>query len=240
MIIMNIVLCRSSQKKNISFTVKYIAFLLNSLFFVFSCTHVQPYHANEDNPLPASQDADELAAIVNPLNSTCYDWRDNIVPCDFKRQYAALIFDASIPDSRFTDNKDGTVTDNLTKLVWLKNMNCFGIQDSQNAVLAAKSLKEGDCGPTPDLVLSDGSSAGDWRLPTMKELCTLIDFSQREPALPNGHMFSNVPSGYHWSATTFDYHPEMAWIVYFESGTTCYENINNRSGHVLPVRSLKE
>ena len=30
------------------------------------------------------------------------------------------------PDPRFTDNGDGTVTDNLTGLIWLKNANCFG------------------------------------------------------------------------------------------------------------------
>ncbi|MGB5616146.1 MAG: DUF1566 domain-containing protein [Desulfobacterales bacterium] len=237
---MNTFLCRSSQMKNRSIAIIYMVIHLISLVFVFSCTHLQPFNANEDIPLQASQNDDELAAIVNPFNSTCYDWRDNIVPCDYKRQYAALMFDKSIPDSRFTDNRDGTVTDNLTKLVWLKNTNCFGIQDWQSAVLAVKSLKEGDCGPNPDLVLSDGSSAGDWRLPTMQELCTLIDFSKRDPALPNGHMFSDAPSGYHWSATTLDHHPEMAWIVYFESGTTCYENIKNRSGYLLPVRSLKE
>jgi hypothetical protein len=220
--------------------IQYMVFLPISLVLVFSCTHLQPFNANEDIPFQASQNDDELAAIVNPFNSTCYDWRDNIVPCDYKRQYAALMFDKSIPDSRFTDNRDGTVTDNLTKLVWLKNTNCFGIQDWQSAVLAAKSLKDGDCGPNPNFVLSDGSSAGDWRLPTMNELCTLIDFSQRDPALPNGHMFSDSPPGYHWSATTLDYHSELAWIVYIESGTTCYENIKNRSGYVLPVRSLKE
>jgi hypothetical protein len=73
----------------------------------------------------------------------------------------------------------------------------------------------------------------------MKELCTLIDFSRRDPALPTGHMFSDAPVGYYWSATTMDHYPEMAWIVYFESGTTCYENIKNRSGYVLPVRSLE-
>ena len=237
---MNTFLCRSSRRKKRSVAIEYMVVHLISLVFVFSCAHLQPFHANEDIPLQASQNDDELAAIVNPFNSTCYDWRDNIVPCDYKRPYAALMFDKSIPDSRFTDNRDGTVTDNLTKLVWLKNTNCFGIQDWQSAVLAAKSLKEGDCGPNPDLVLSDGSSAGDWRLPTMQELCTLIDFSKRDPALPNGHMFSDAPSGYHWSATTLDNHSELAWIVYFESGTTCYENIKNRSGYTLPVRSLKE
>src|SRR5262245_34242284 len=30
------------------------------------------------------------------------------------------------PCPRFTDNRDGTVTDNLTGLVWLKNANPFG------------------------------------------------------------------------------------------------------------------
>ena len=112
--------------------------------------------------------------------------------------------------------------------------------DWSGAVLAVKGLKEGDCGPNPDLTLSDGSSAGDWRLPTMNELCSLIDFSRRTPALPKGHLFSDVPSGYHWSATTLDYHSEIAWIVYFESGTTCYEDIKNRAGHILPVREPLE
>ena len=141
-----------------------------------------------------------------------------------------------LPACRFVDNKDGTVTDSLTKLIWLKNLNCFGMLDWRGAELAAKGLKEGDCGPNPELVLSDGSSAGDWRLPTMSELCTMIDFGTRTPALPEGHMFSDVPSGYHWSATTLDNQSEMAWIVYFESGTTCYENIKNHAGHVWPVR----
>ena len=30
------------------------------------------------------------------------------------------------PNPRFTDNANGTVTDNLTGLIWLKNANCFG------------------------------------------------------------------------------------------------------------------
>ena len=112
--------------------------------------------------------------------------------------------------------------------------------DWESAVLAAKRLKNGDCGPDTALILSDGSSAGDWRLPTMGELCTLIDFSTRDPALPSGHMFSAVPAGYHWSATTLEYHAGVAWIVYFESGTTCYEGVTNQAGHILPVRKPLE
>ena len=207
--------------------------------FVFFAFCIGAY-AGENNSLPEFSNDDELTGIVNPFNSDCYDWRGNNIPCDFKRPYAELLLDRSIPDPRFIDNKDGTVTDSLTGLIWLKNTNCFGMMNWESARLAAKNLKDGDCGPDPALILSDGSSAGDWRLPTMSELCMLIDFSRRAPALPSGHMFSAVPPGYHWSATRLDYHSGTAWIVYFESGTTCYEDVTKQAGHILPVRRPSE
>jgi len=190
-----------------------------------------------ENGLPSGPQGDDgLAAVINPLDSTCYDWRGHIIPCEFMRPYAEILAGKPVPASRFVDNTDGTVTDTLTGLVWLKNLNCLGMLDWKSAALAVHALKDGDCGPDPSLLLSDGSSAGDWRLPTMRELCTLIDFSRREPALPEGHFFDNAPEGYHWSATALDSYAGMAWIVYLESGTTCYEDKKNRAGHVWPVR----
>ena len=213
--------------------INIIAILVFFAFCIGAC-------AGKNNSLPEFPNDEELDSIVNPFNSTCYDWRGNNIPCDFKRKYAELLLDRSIQDPRYIDNKDGTVTDSLTGLIWLKNANCFGMMNWKGAMLAAKNLKDGDCGPNPALILSDGSSVGDWRLPTMSELCTLIDFSRRDPALSSGHMFSAVPQGYHWSATTLDYHSGMAWIVYFESGTTCYEDVKNQAGHILPVRKPLE
>jgi hypothetical protein len=229
---------RSSTKKKTSSIIERIGSSLIFSLFLLHFLHLPSSYAIENNPL--AEHDDELADIVDPLKSTCYDWRGNTIPCDFKRQYAELLFDKPIPDPRFMDNKDGTVTDNLTGLIWLKNTKCFNMMDWKSAVLAAKSLKDGDCGPDPVLILSDGSSAGEWRLPSMNELCILIDFSARNPALPSGHMFSDFPPGYYWSATTLDFHPEIAWIVYMESGTTCYDDIKSHAGHIWPVRGPKE
>jgi len=73
----------------------------------------------------------------------------------------------------------------------------------------------------------------------MKELCTLIDYGRRSPALPKGHKFWVAPDSYHWSATTLGYYPKMAWIVYIESGTTCYEDVENIAGYIWPLRDAK-
>jgi hypothetical protein len=210
------------------------------LLFVFYSLHFSVSYAGENNPLSKIQNDEVMAAIVNPFNSTCYDYSGKIIPCEFKKPFAELLSDDPIPSPRFVNNQNGTVTDQLTELVWLKNSNCFEKMDWGSAVQAVKTLKDGDCGPDPSLVLSDGSSSGDWRLPTMKELCTLIDYGKRNPALPDGHKFWVVPGGYHWSATKLDYYAGMAWIVYIESGTTCYEDVHNRAGHIWPVRNLQK
>ena len=81
------------------------------------------------------------------------------------------------PVPRFTDNGDGTVTDNLTNLVWLKNARCIEAILWYGAIEFSNNLKNGDCG------LSDGSVAGDWRLPNRNELLSLIDVEIDNPQL---------------------------------------------------------
>jgi hypothetical protein len=109
--------------------------------------------------------------------------------------------------SRFTDNGDGTVRDNMTGLIWTKNANCAGYEMTwEQAVDYANALADGICG------LEDGSKAGDWRLANVRELQSLVDDSQYNPALPSGHPFLGVPFWY-WSSTTYTSNTSSAWLV---------------------------
>lgn len=100
------------------------------------------------------------------------------------------------PSPRFTDNINGTVTDNLTGLIWLKNANCFGVQWTA-ALKDIGSLANGQCG------LTDGSTAGQWRLPNVRELESLVNVGQSNAAAwLNVQGFSSVQSGHYWSSIT--------------------------------------
>ena len=109
------------------------------------------------------------------------------------------------PVPRFADNSDGTITDNLTGLIWLKNANCFD-GDWGEAITGCYNLGEPDCG------LTDGSGAGDWRLPNRFELESLLKLEHTNPALPNttgtgqwseGNPFNNVQTDYYQSSSSY-------------------------------------
>ncbi|GFO54396.1 hypothetical protein GMSM_14030 [Geomonas sp. Red276] len=102
------------------------------------------------------------------------------------------------PATRFTDNQDGTATDNLTGLVWLKNAGCFPPADWMASLANANQLASGQCG------LVDGSLPGQWRMPNVNELESLVDVSRAAPSLPAGAPFTNVAQGNaYWSSTTY-------------------------------------
>jgi hypothetical protein len=118
------------------------------------------------------------------------------------------------PNPRFTDNQDGTVTDNMTGLIWLQNANCDEAKTWADALTWANGLYDGcgSCGGTNnDCNLSDGSSAGDWRLPNRFELESLLHLGVPSPNVPDtvgtgqwseGDPFTNIQSSFYWSSTT--------------------------------------
>lgn len=123
------------------------------------------------------------------------------------------------PSSRFTDNGNDTVTDNLTGLVWTKNANIFGQRGWANAL--------NDCN-------SYTLAGGGWRLPNWQELRSLIDASRSNPALPSGHPFTSVNSGPYWSSTSVA-GASTAWRVYIVSGDVVSAT-KDQGSYVWPVR----
>jgi hypothetical protein len=75
----------------------------------------------------------------------------------------AVFICITIPTVSFAgDNGNGTVT--VNGLVWLKNADCFGKVLYGSAQSAVAGLASGQCG------LTDGSTPGQWRLPSIAEL----------------------------------------------------------------------
>src|SRR4029077_18121747 len=56
------------------------------------------------------------------------------------------------------------------------------------------------------------------RLPEIKELISLVDYSKADPALPEGHPFQARPAGHYWSATPVVLFPDTAWAVEIGEG----------------------
>ena len=137
------------------------------------------------------------------------------------------------PSPRFTDNGDGTVTDNLTGLMWMQNADagndCQGADTGDEtwanalASAAACNASAGFAGYT------------DWRLPNVRELFSLIDFSQEYPPLPSGHPFTGVHQSTYWSSTTSVTSTDAAWNVGLSYGSVWPSGkVNSR--YVWPVR----
>ncbi len=127
----------------------------------------------------------------------------------------------SWPSPRFEDNVDGTVRDTLTGLLWLKNAGCFGQQNWSTALNNSADLADGRCG------LADGSTSGDWRLPNIRELDSLVHSGVYGPAVPNRagsgqasitDPFFLLQSARYWSSTSNPQFTPQAFTVNFLGG----------------------
>ena len=149
------------------------------------------------------------APVEKTGQTTCYDASGAVVPCTGTGQDGEHKAGVAWPNPRFTDNGNGTVTDNLTGLIWLKQANYkdtsggTGYTNWSSALAFCNALENGKCG------LSDGSVVGDWRLANVKELQSLNHYGYIDPAVPNtagtgqwtsGDPFTNVQNEFYWTS----------------------------------------
>jgi hypothetical protein len=170
------------------------------------------------------------------------------------------------PALSYTDNPDGTFTDNNTGFMWEKKDNESGIHDKDTNYTWTDLCDNGDNDELsdPDGTLftvfldtlnttCDGAGvtdcvddsvcgvgvcgfAGyqDWRIPNVKELQSIVDYSIFSPA-------SSVPgltrTDYYFSATTVAFNTPFAWIVSF-GGDGVNIGIRNKCDN-LYVRAVR-
>jgi len=121
----------------------------------------------------------------------------------------------------YTDNGDGTVTDNVTGLMW------------QQAVPATKYAWADAVAYCPTLTLAGQS---DWRLPSIVELSSIMDLGQSSPTI-NPTYFPSTPSDYFWSASpSLSLSSSGAWVVRFEDGCTGHYDVSGSYNNVRCVR----
>jgi Protein of unknown function (DUF1566) len=154
-----------------------------------------------------------------------------------------------LPNPRFTSNLDGTVTDNLTGLIWLQNASCpeawaiWPTAMSYVTQLNTNGTMNGNhCGDFSN----SGSHQTDWRLPNIRELQSLVHFGFFDPVVPNtagtskyswGDPFYFLQSSYYWSSTTFSANTLIAFQIFMQNGLTHFTNKTNSLGYVWPVRA---
>ena len=176
------------------------------------------------------------AAVAKTGQTACSDVNGNLQSCTSTGQDGEFQKGVSVTP-RFVDNANGTVKDNLTGLIWLKNTDCLGLVDWTSALDDSNTLASGTCG------LTDSSAAGSWRLPNVKELLSLVDYGRFNPALPEGHPFSGVTAnGEFWSSTSHNGNSGALTLRTLElsQGNIASGNKLLHTRRVWPVRDEQE
>ncbi len=131
----------------------------------------------------------------------CWDAAGNVTDCTATGQDGELRNGAPWPEPRFEAEEDG-VRDMLTGLLWAKSTDHLGLSTWEEALSAATRRRE---------------KGRKWRLPTIRELESLVDAEHHNPALPENHPFTDIREAY-WSSTSSAYAPDWAYCLYLHKG----------------------
>jgi hypothetical protein len=126
------------------------------------------------------------------------------------------------PSPNFTDNGNGTVTDELTGLMWEQKTDDGGSRDKDRAHTWLDALNYCE-----DLILGAFS---DWRLPNPKELERIVDLSTSSPAADTTY-FPNTNDEFYWTGTTCSgCHKHKAFSYDFSDGRLYFGLKKDRDG----------
>jgi len=152
---------------------------------------------------------------------------------------AGLVAELNDPDAqtkaRYVISTDGNeVTDSTTGLIWRRYTEGMKIiANSCSGTATAFSSDQAQSWAKNEAL----TSGKPWRLPTLKELSSIVDPSRCNPAIDTA-AFPGTPGSPFWSAPPAAGEPSFAWGVNFDYGYVDYGSEHNSAGYrVRLVRS---
>jgi hypothetical protein len=164
--------------------------------------------------LPGFAQAAGVVQLPATNQSVCYAANGAVRPCTGTGEDGEYRSGVSWPLQRFTDNGNGTVTDQLTRLVWSKHANAplralAGSQPNNclNAETDMTWLQALDF--VTCLNTNNHAGANDWRLPNLNEMESMINSGVADSAaylnangFGLGTSISQVKSSQYWTSTS--------------------------------------
>lgn len=125
----------------------------------------------QTEPIPPSTQASASLSypIVDTDQGNCYDAQSQVACPDAGMSFSGQDAQYNGSQPSYTNNSDGTITDNVTGLMWQQDP---GAKMTYSQAVAGAS----------NVTLAGYS---DWRLPTVKELYSLIQFDGLDPSGPD-------------------------------------------------------
>ena len=183
------------------------------------------------------EEGNHVLKVVNPINEQCEKYGEKEVyvsssgslKVNFKFEKKLEPTEAyrkildkkdSIKFQRFVRIKDNIVTDRKLGLMW---------QDDEYPSRTKRDLK----GAKEYCSELKFSTFNDWRLPTYRELLTVVDYDRYDPAIVP--LFKKTFFKRYWSSSQDISAPDYAWVVDFGKGKTT-TIIKSRRHYVRCVR----
>ena len=145
--------------------------------------------------------------LVTTNDFTCFDDRNisEVIECNNTHALKSDAYYKKGYTRSYVDNDNGTITDNLTRLIWQ--------QEDDN------STRTWDDAQTycSDLDLGDSTA---WRVPTKHELESILDYSKKDPAIDP--IFIDTSLNDFWTTNVYLSDSLYAWVVGFRTGYSNY------------------
>jgi hypothetical protein len=183
------------------------------------------------------------AQPVQTGQTSCYDTAGASIDCAGTGQDGETQNGAS---HSFVDNGDGTITDQVTGLMWEKHSSDGSIHDATNTYWFADAVA------VKIAALNAEPFAGhsDWRVPNRNELATLINFGTLSPATYPDFKNACDPgctvtecnctgTTIYWTSTSHHNTPDYAWHINFSQGDFAFmQKVPGNPARVRAVRTI--